>query len=246
VDETPAYYAAISLNSTLKGQWYVETWTDETKRLWIPGVTRLVKELWLEEYRGRRSIKPVSASTSVAPTSSASVRKEKAFVAVKSHKRLKLRHETRATDVSAMDLLDQFLGTDVIPLGEDESFDVIKYWNDRYHTQPDMARMALDVLAVLSMSDECERLFSSAKILLSDRRSRLRMDIIEASECLRSWYGPPAQNTFEDTNIGTLEGESDLHEADQARDGPETKRVNEDPEIVNEDGVLVEDATSQV
>jgi hypothetical protein len=69
-------------------------------------------------------------------------------VAVKSHKRLKLRHETRATDVPAIDLLDQFLETDVIPLGEDETFDVIKYWNDRYHTQPDLARMALDVLAV--------------------------------------------------------------------------------------------------
>ena len=36
--------------------------------------------------------------------------------------------------------------------------------------------MALDALAVLAMSDECERLFSSAKLLLTDRRSRLQMD----------------------------------------------------------------------
>ncbi|KAM4060848.1 hypothetical protein HRG_014333 [Hirsutella rhossiliensis] len=109
-------------------------------------------------------------------------------------------------NLPAIDLLDQFLETDVIRLGEEESFDVIKYWNDRYHTQPDLARMALDVLSVPPMSDECERLFSSAKILLSDRRSRLKIDIIEASECLRSWYGPPARNTFEDINIGRLEG----------------------------------------
>ncbi|CCE35411.1 uncharacterized protein CPUR_06841 [Claviceps purpurea 20.1] len=39
------------------------------------------------------------------------------------------------------------------------------------------------------MSDDCERLFSSAKMLLSDRRSRSTMDIIEACECLRQWLG---------------------------------------------------------
>ncbi|XP_044721769.1 Ribonuclease H-like protein [Hirsutella rhossiliensis] len=238
VDETPAYYTAISLNPTLKSQWYVEAWTDEEKRLWIPGVTRLVRELWLEEYRGRHSTKQASVSASPGPTSSVSVRKEKPFAAVKSHKRLKLRHEVGSTDLPAIDLLDQFLETDVIRLGEEESFDVIKYWNDRYHTQPDLARMALDVLSVPPMSDECERLFSSAKILLSDRRSRLKIDIIEASECLRSWYGPPARNTFEDINIGRLEGESDLQEAYKAGDGSEAKMDDEDLRIVDQDDYL--------
>jgi len=37
------------------------------------------------------------------------------------------------------------------------------------------------------MSDETERLFSSAKLLLSDLRNRLGDDIIEVSECLQSW-----------------------------------------------------------
>ncbi|XP_044716524.1 uncharacterized protein HRG_10056 [Hirsutella rhossiliensis] len=141
-------------------------------------------------------------------------------------------------NLPAIDLLDQFLETDVIRLGEEESFDVIKYWNDRYHTQPDLARMALDVLSVPPMSDECERLFSSAKILLSDRRSRLKIDIIEASECLRSWYGPPARNTFEDINIGRLEGESDLQEAYKAGDGSEAKMDDEDLRIVDQDDYL--------
>ena len=163
---------------------------------------------------------------------------------VKSHKRLKLRHEALATDPPAVDLLDQFLETDVIRLGEDETFDAIRYWNDRYYTQPDLARMALDVLAVLSMSDECERLFSSAKILLSDRRSRLKIDIIEASECLRSWFGPPAQNTFEDI-IGRLEGESDLQGARHGGEGSEIRMGNEDLQAVEQEGVLDEDNTTQ-
>ncbi|KAF5703911.1 restless-like transposase [Fusarium mundagurra] len=51
------------------------------------------------------------------------------------------------TDPPAVDLLE----TDVIRLGEDETFDPIRYWNDRYYTQPDLARMALDILAVPSV-----------------------------------------------------------------------------------------------
>jgi hypothetical protein len=47
------------------------------------------------------------------------------------------------------------------------------------------------------MSDEIERVFSSAKLLLTDRRSRLRMNIIEANECLRSWYGRPEKGSFD-------------------------------------------------
>jgi hypothetical protein len=88
-------------------------------------------------------------------------------------------------------LLDQFLETDVTRLGKDETFNAIHYWNDYYYTQPDLACMALDVLAVLLMLDECKWIFSSAKILLSDRRSRLKIDIIKASKCLRSWFGLP-------------------------------------------------------
>ncbi|KAM5529351.1 transposase-like protein [Fusarium oxysporum f. sp. phaseoli] len=202
--ETPAYYAAIALNPTLKNQWYIETWTDEEKKSWIPSVTKLVRGALARRVSGKTFYKAYVSSASFCPTLPAPVRKEKAFVAVKSHKRLKLRHEALATDPPAVDLHDQFLETDVIRLGEDETFDAIRYWNDRYYTQPDLARMALDVLAVPSMSDECERLFSSAKVLLSDQRSRLKIDIIEASECLRSWFGPPAQNTFEDINIGRL------------------------------------------
>ena len=48
------------------------------------------------------------------------------------------------------------------------------------------------------MSDECERVFSSCKLLLEARRNRLRMDIIEANELLRHWFGPPIKKNFDD------------------------------------------------
>jgi len=33
------------------------------------------------------------------------------------------------------------------------------------------------------------------------------MDIIEADECLRHWYGPPRKGTFDNIDVGVTEGE---------------------------------------
>jgi hypothetical protein len=38
------------------------------------------------------------------------------------------------------------------------------------------------------MSMECERVFSSAKKLLTPARDNLQEDIIEATECLKVWW----------------------------------------------------------
>ena len=65
--------------------------------------------------------------------------------------------------------------------------------------------MALDILAVPPISDKYERLFSSAKLLLIDCRSRLRIDVIEASKCLRAWYGRLERKAFDNSSIGLIE-----------------------------------------
>jgi hypothetical protein len=44
----------------------------------------------------------------------------------------------------------------------------------------DLARMALNILLVVAMSDEPERLLSSAGLTLTDRRNRAGIDLIEA------------------------------------------------------------------
>ena len=48
--------------------------------------------------------------------------------------------------------------------------------------------MALDLLSVPLMSAECERVFSAAKILISDKRNRMKDDIIEVCTLLRHWF----------------------------------------------------------
>ncbi len=47
--------------------------------------------------------------------------------------------------------------------------------------------MALDILSIPTMSADPERLFSGAKITVSDRRNRLGIYTLEALECLKSW-----------------------------------------------------------
>ena len=85
------------------------------------------------------------------------------------------------------------------------------------------------------MSDECERLFSSAKLFITDRRSCLKMDIIEANECLRAWFGRPKKGTFEDKDIGKEEGEiwEELEELDRSIGGEDGgENGDEDDDII--------------
>jgi hypothetical protein len=48
--------------------------------------------------------------------------------------------------------------------------------------------MAIDILLIPAMLADLERLFSSAKLVITDLRNRLGMGIIKAFECLKSWY----------------------------------------------------------
>jgi hypothetical protein len=46
----------------------------------------------------------------------------------------------------------------------------------------------LDTLTISATSSECERVFSSAKKLITPERNRLTEEIIEVSECLLNWW----------------------------------------------------------
>src|SRR5579871_6530041 len=73
------------------------------------------------------------------------------------------------TAIERADELDEYPSTDII-ITTDEHYDPIQYWNNRFHTQPDLAQIALDALAIPPCSDELEHLFSSAKLLITPHR----------------------------------------------------------------------------
>ena len=66
--------------------------------------------------------------------------------------------------------------------------------------------MALDLLSIPSMSAAPERLFSGAKITISDRRNRLGIVAIQAVECLKSWLKKDS-NVFVDGDLSLVTDE---------------------------------------
>ena len=63
----------------------------------------------------------------------------------------------------------------------------LQWWKTRREEYPVLSKMALDLLSIPLMSVECERVFSSAKILLTDSRNGLKEAIIEACTLIRHW-----------------------------------------------------------
>ncbi|CAK5267868.1 unnamed protein product [Mycena citricolor] len=67
-----------------------------------------------------------------------------------------------------------------------EGTNVIDWWSrnhQRFH--PGWRLLALDYLAIQAASVSCERAFSSSGITISDRRNRLKGDIVEALQFLK-------------------------------------------------------------
>lgn len=75
--------------------------------------------------------------------------------------------------------LDQFLDTDI----EARVKDPLKWWARKGGNWPILQRMAMDLFSVPAMSAECERVFSQVKNIVSDKRSCLSDNSIEADNC---------------------------------------------------------------
>lgn len=68
---------------------------------------------------------------------------------------------------------------------------------------PNLSKLALDLLSIPAMSAEVERLFSSCKISITDRRNQIGIDSVEAIECLKSWMRKNNIN-FVDSKVGDM------------------------------------------
>jgi hypothetical protein len=71
--------------------------------------------------------------------------------------------------------------------------------------------MALNILSIPAMSANLERIFSGAKITISNRRSKLSIATIQALECLKSWLGlvEAVEDKLEDKDKDILQGRQD-------------------------------------
>nr|VWO96606.1 C2H2-type domain-containing protein [Ganoderma boninense] len=68
--------------------------------------------------------------------------------------------------------------------------DTVEWWSKFSYLYPTLARMALDILPIPASSVAVERLFSRAKEVSTDRRSRIGADLFEWLECLSHHWRP--------------------------------------------------------
>ena len=235
-DESAAYYAASVLDPAFKWSWFEDRWgKDKVKKFWLEGhpakneigVKGLVRELWEEEYKGKYgsdSAPTIDSNPRTGKDSSVPKNPDDRFGGLHKHKQLGPKPRVSSDRYIA------FISTDC----EDKETDALAFWNARYTTQPDLARFALDMLAIPMMSAECERVFSSAKHLLTDARNRLNPDIIEANECLKYWFGKPAKEEVDQ------EDEASEKAAEEAAEEAAVTKARKDNESDTEDDIVYE------
>lgn len=226
-DESAAYYAASVLNPAFKWSWFEDRWSDDPERkCWLEGgrakkdigVKGMVRELWEDEYKGKYGPPGPAITESSTRKISQPKNPDDRFGGLHKHKQLGSRPRVSSDHYLA------FVATD----REDQEVDPLEFWNARYKTQPDLARFALDMLAIPMMSAECERVFSSAKYLITDSRNRLNPDTIEASECLKHWFGKPEEKKDQES------------QSEASKEMPEAETIKEDKSDTDDDDVTYE------
>jgi microcompartment protein CcmL/EutN len=81
--------------------------------------------------------------------------------------------------------LDTYLEEETLDVGS--NLDILQYWKMHSTTYPILARMAGDILAVPASMVASESAFSTGGRVVSDYRSRLKSETIEAVICLQDW-----------------------------------------------------------
>ena len=82
--------------------------------------------------------------------------------------------------------------------------DPIAWWleSSQKHKYPHLSKMAINILSIPCMSADVERLFSSCGLTLEDRRNRIGIELLEALECLKSWFKIKEFNILEPMGVG--------------------------------------------
>ena len=177
--ETPAYVGALVLHPAYKWQYIEEHWMREW---WGPAKAAL-QGLWKEKYAPTELDRlPVQASSHSTPRASTGTS------AGTPNKFTEWKNSLKAK-VPTTIYQDEYTRYCESPPHHDFE-DVRDWWlaAGQQAIYPNLSRMALNLLSIPAMSAEPERLFSSCKITITDRRNKLSVKVIEALECLRSWH----------------------------------------------------------
>ena len=165
-DQVPnIYFTASVLNPTLRLQWFEDRWTTSSLKSTLNKHKKTLFTNWKRDYSTR--------SMTVTPSNPLKRKFLDTFLGY--------------GDQAKVDELTAYL-RDPITRVRDEPLNLFKWWDDHKAQYPTLSQMAFDILSIPGMSADCERVFSGAGALVTNRKKRMQEDIIEAIECLRSWW----------------------------------------------------------
>jgi hypothetical protein len=169
-DETPVYVAALVLDPKYKWGYIEKNWPAE----WHSRAKQQMRAFWETKY------KPVESDFEGLIKIPEPTRSTNSFKVWKQEIQ-----KEQALDNGPRDEYIQYCKAP-----REYPKDARQWWLERTQQMkyPNLARMALNILSIPAMSDEPERLFSSAGLTLTDRRNRAGIDLVEALEQLKSWY----------------------------------------------------------
>jgi hypothetical protein len=194
MQQSPVYAAVVVLNPEHKWKFFNKNWEEHPD--WIEKVEENVIDLWESMYKAHDDSAGVDAVASLLNTdlfrSAGQYNREPSdFDQWFSRKRYSKSYTTTMKQDEYMNYLETDFLNEAPRRSQSgslpRSVDLCAFWASLENKYPSLSGMAFDLLSIPAMSAECERVFSSTKLLLSDRRARMKEDIIEASECLRAW-----------------------------------------------------------
>lgn len=175
MQESPVYTASVVLNPQHKWHWFNFHW--KTKHEWIGKAQSNVQNLWFTNYKDTiqtyQDQPPIIHSTAGQDPSDFDQ-----FMMPPDY----------YDEENQADEYEQYLADPRQTREAGKRSSLCDFWGSQESSYPSLSRMAFDVLSIPAMSAECERTFSSTKLLLTDRRARMKEDVIEGSECLRAWF----------------------------------------------------------
>ena len=184
-DQSPVYVAAVVLHPGLKWKWLEKAWKDRPQ--WIKEAKNNVQMLW-SEY----------ASLPVTDEDLQSAMPE---------------DNARWMDddfLSDFSDLDNSTGDEYVRWCEEgrqpKEFRPLEFWSTQRQREsyPRLSKMARDLFTIPAMSDEPERVFSSAGLMVTPLRGRLSAKAIGQTQCVKSWIKTGVianlEGTFERVN----------------------------------------------
>lgn len=234
-DDTPVYYAAIALHPAYRWGWFESTW--EHRPDWIEKAKQLVQEVWDKKYRNF----DIVAVEDPAPKRPRTFKNP-----FQEHVN---RSRTKPQASSPGPSGDEFAAWQAAyEPGDDEVDDPVQYWHNRRFKYPRLSLMALDFLTVPSMSDECERLFSAAKRMVTASRRNLDADVIGLCQVFRSWDRAGIIKDLDQRIVSWFEEKEDLALAKLAKEEAEkqaTAWIKELPPQTRDDDLVEEGQVDQ-